>query len=84
MINCKKEKCRFYNPICEAAYDGCMFGASIQDNEHEKECVKQAFMEIADEMEQKCGNWQELPDTEADKKLRERIMAEVQNMEQQE
>ena len=43
----------------------------------DKEVVKQAFNDLAEKMEQKCGNWQELPDTEADKKLRERIMTEA-------
>ena len=45
---------------------------------------KQTFFDLAEEMERECGDWQNLPDTEADQKLRERIMAEVQNMEQQE
>lgn len=42
-----------------------------------KDLMKQAFMELADEMEKELGDWQSLPDTEADQKLRERIMAEV-------
>ncbi|MBS6679626.1 MAG: hypothetical protein KH330_18165 [Clostridiales bacterium] len=47
----------------------------------DREEVKQAFQDLADEMEQECGEWQSLPDTEADQKLRERIMAEVMSNE---
>ena len=36
----------------------------------DRKLIKQAFMDLADEMEQECGNWQELQDTEADQKLR--------------
>lgn len=50
----------------------------------DRKLIKQAFMDLADEMEQECGDWQELPDTEADQKLRERIIAGVQNIGQQE
>lgn len=35
---CIKEKCQFYDDYCEAAYDGCLFGASEQDKESEKGC----------------------------------------------
>lgn len=45
------------------------------------EVLKQAFMEQAEELERGCGNWQELPDTDADQKLRERIMAEARKRE---
>ena len=38
---------------------------------------KQTFFDLAEEMERECGDWQNLPDTEADQKLRERIMAEA-------
>lgn len=47
----------------------------------ENKLIKQAFMEMADEMEQELGDWQSLPDTEADQKLRERIMAEARKIE---
>ena len=40
-------------------------------------------MDLAEEQEKECGNWQELPDTEADQKLRERILADFQNIGQQ-
>ena len=43
----------------------------------DKELMKQSFMDLADELERECGNWRELPDTEADKKLRERIIEEA-------
>lgn len=29
----------------------------------DRKLIKQAFMDLADEMEQECGDWQELPDT---------------------
>lgn len=80
--NCMKEKCRFYDAICEATYDGCMFGASIQDTENEKACVRRAFYELADKLEKECGDWQSIPDTEANKKFRERVMAEVRKREE--
>lgn len=47
------------------------------------EKFKQAFQDMADEMERACGDWRELPETEMDVKLRERIMAEVKKREQQ-
>ena len=43
----------------------------------DKELIKQAFDDLAEEMESQCGNWQEIPNTEADVKLRERIMTEA-------
>ena len=46
-----------------------------------KELIQQAFMDLADKLERECGDWQELPDTEDMQKLRERIMAEVQDKE---
>lgn len=46
------------------------------------EWVKLAFMDLANEMEKECGNWHELPDTEKDKKIRERIMTEVRKIEE--
>ena len=49
----------------------------------DRKLIKQAFMDLADEIERECGDWQSLPDTEADQKLRERTMAEVQNIGQQ-
>lgn len=45
----------------------------------DNELIKQAFVEMADEMEQECGDWQNLPDNEADQKLRERIIEKVKN-----
>ena len=39
--------------------------------------IQQAFMDLADELEKECGDWQNLPDTEDMKKLRERIMEKV-------
>jgi hypothetical protein len=50
----------------------------------DKELVKLAFMDLADETEKECGNWHELPDTEKDKKIRERIMTEVRKIEESE
>lgn len=47
-----------------------------------KEEINQAFMDLADELEKECGDWQNQPDTEEKKKLRERIMAEVEKREQ--
>lgn len=47
----------------------------------DKELMKQAFMDLAEELEKDCGDWQNLPDTEADQKLRERIMAEARKRE---
>ena len=44
------------------------------------EVLKQAFMYLAEEMEQKLGDWQNQPDTEDMQKLRERIMDAVQNI----
>ena len=29
---CKKEECKYYDPVSEAAIDGCMYGASIDDD----------------------------------------------------
>ena len=46
-----------------------------------KESINQAFMDMAEELEKECGDWQNLPDTEADKEFRERIMEEVKKME---
>lgn len=37
-------------------------------------------MELAEEMEKECGDWQSLPVTEDDLKLRERIIAEAQEI----
>lgn len=37
----------------------------------------QAFEDLAYEMEKELGDWENQPDTEADKKLRERIMEEA-------
>lgn len=39
--------------------------------------MTQAFIDMANEMEKKCGDWQNLPDTESDKKLRDRIMTKI-------
>lgn len=47
----------------------------------DKELMKQAFMDLADEIIKECGDWENQPDTEADKKLRERIMEEVEKKE---
>lgn len=46
----------------------------------DKELIKQTFMDLADEIEKECGDWQNTPDTEENKKLRERIMAEVEKV----
>lgn len=40
------------------------------------------FNDLADELEKQCGDWQNQPDTEEKKKLRERIMAEVRKREE--
>ena len=45
----------------------------------DKELIQQTFMDLAEEIEKECGNWQNLPDTVADKELQERIMKEVKN-----
>ena len=47
-----------------------------------KEEISQAFMDMAEELEKECGDWQNLQDTEADKEFRERIMEEVEKLEQ--
>ena len=41
------------------------------------ESIHQAFMDLAEEIEKECGDWQNIPDTEADKQLRERIVEEA-------
>lgn len=45
-----------------------MFG-NLTDEE-----IRQAFIDIADEMEKECGNWKSLPKTDADRALKERIL----------
>ena len=43
----------------------------------DKETFKQAIIELANEMENECGDWQNLIDTQEDKLLRERIIEQV-------
>ena len=45
-----------------------MFG-NLTDEE-----IRQAFIDIADEMEKECENWKSLPKTDADRALKERIL----------
>lgn len=37
---CRQGRCRFYQPHCEASHNGCMYGASAEDKESERECKK--------------------------------------------
>ena len=39
-----------------------------------KEDIRQAFFDIAAEMERECGDWQSLPETDEDRALKERIL----------
>ena len=39
--------------------------------------IKQAFYDLADELEKECGDWERLPETDNDKALKERILATV-------
>ena len=39
----------------------------------DKSILQQILKDIAHELEKECGNWQELPDTEDDAKLRKKI-----------
>lgn len=39
-----------------------------------REDIRQAFFDIAAEMERECGDWQCLPETDADRALKERII----------
>ena len=39
-----------------------------------KEDFRQAFFDIATEMERECGDWQSLPETDEDRALKERIL----------
>lgn len=40
MSNCLKEQCEYYDPISEAAYDGCMYGAFEGDYEIKQPCKR--------------------------------------------
>ena len=42
-----------------------------------KEDIRQAFFDMAAEMERECGDWQSLPETDADRALKERILKMV-------
>ena len=42
-----------------------------------KEDIRQAFFDIAVEMERECGDWQSLSETDADRALKERIVATI-------
>ena len=39
-----------------------------------KEDIRQAFFDMAAEMERECGDWQSLPETDDDRALKERIL----------
>ena len=39
--------------------------------------IKQAFYDLADELEKECGDWESLPETDNDKALKDRILATV-------
>ena len=39
--------------------------------------IKQAFYDLAAELEKECGDWASLPETNNDKALKERILATV-------
>ena len=39
-----------------------------------KEEIRQAFYDLAEEMEKECGDWQSLPETDDDRALKERIL----------
>lgn len=39
-----------------------------------KEDIRQAFFNMAAEMERECGDWQSLPETDDDRALKERIL----------
>lgn len=38
--SCIKDKCLFFESYSEAAYDGCMYGASGIDDEKNKGCMR--------------------------------------------
>lgn len=38
---CVKEKCPYYEPYAEYAYDGCIFGASLEHKEEDRGCNRQ-------------------------------------------
>ena len=42
-----------------------------------REDIRQAFFDIAAEMERECGEWKSLPETDADRALKERIVATI-------
>ena len=46
-------------------------------NKQIKVDIKQAFYDLADELEKECGDWERLPETDNDKALKERILATV-------
>ena len=39
-----------------------------------KEDIRQAFFDIAVEMERECGDWQSLSETDADRDLKDKIL----------
>ena len=39
-----------------------------------KEDFRQAFFDIATEMERECGDWQSLPETDEDRDLKDKIL----------
>ena len=39
-----------------------------------REDIRQAFFDIAAEMERECGDWQSLPETDDDRALKDRIL----------
>lgn len=42
-----------------------------------KEDIRQAFFDMAAEIERECGDWKSLPETDADRALKERIVATI-------
>lgn len=45
-----------------------------------EEDIRQAFFDIAEEMEKECGDWQNQPETELDRALKERIINAAKTM----
>ena len=41
---------------------------------------KQLFIDLAEEMERECGDWQNIQDTQQDKELKKRIIEEAEKI----
>lgn len=48
-----------------------MFGIFTEEE------IRKMFLELADEMEKECGDWESLPETDADRALKERIVTTI-------